>query len=377
MSSFATLLSRLDPPMPIRSPEKKEPRRTTSYFAAPTKILENAVTKVRQARTDTATRFVRVHATLREVFTLANVSVACGAVLCVVGGAGAAYNVVTLRSFLGCAVYLVAGAYAVLSGSPRARNALRAHGLALLPPSMRAALFEKYVVDVDGIFSPSPRVVFTRRGFPSVQVAAGRAHRPQRAPGHRQHHRHGKCLASPGGGGAVRGLGKGRGTHAPPPQGHALCLFTLLDVLLFACAVCGQVLTLAQALPQVHINRCTPQWLARSPVALPQPPSLSPRTPSYHRALSPRSLTTHTTTTTTSHHHQEGQHLLRRRGLVHLLPDSVRSWLMQEHDDDITGAGRRGPAPAASDGVVMTLIRPIDLNEFASQVPRSLSIYII
>jgi hypothetical protein len=203
MSSFATLLSRLDPPMPIRSPEKKEPRRTTSYFAAPTKILENAVTKVRQARTDTATRFVRVHATLREVFTLANVSVACGAVLCVVGGAGAAYNVVTLRSFLGCAVYLVAGAYAVLSGSPRARNALRAHGLALLPPSMRAALF-------------CYPFFFTRRCFPSVQVAAGRAHRPRRAPGHRQHHRHGKCLAGPGGGGAVRGLGERRGTHAPP-----------------------------------------------------------------------------------------------------------------------------------------------------------------
>jgi hypothetical protein len=205
--------------MPIRSPEKKEPRRTTSYFAA--KMLENAVTKVRQARTDTATRFVRIHATLREVFALANVSVACGAVLCVVGGAGAAYNVVTLRSFLGCAVYLVAGAYAVLSGSPRARNALRAHGLALLPPSMRAALFDKYVIDVDGILSPSPRVVFTRRRcFPSVQVAARRAHRPRRAPGHRLYHghdrRHGKCLASPGGGGAVRGLGERRGAHAPP-----------------------------------------------------------------------------------------------------------------------------------------------------------------
>jgi hypothetical protein len=178
---------------------------------------------VARAGANAATRFVRVHATLREMFTLANVSVACGAVLCVVGGAGAAYNVVTLRSFLGCAVYLVAGAYAVLSGSPRARNALRAHGLVLLPPSMRAALFEKYVVDVDVIFPPSPRVVFTRRCFPSVQVAARRAHRPRRAPGHRLYHghdrRHGKCIAGPGGGGAVRGLGEGRGAR-PASRPH-------------------------------------------------------------------------------------------------------------------------------------------------------------
>ena len=132
--SFATLLSRLDPPLKnlspksVRSSEKKE-----QTYA--TKMLEDAaVTKV---RLQLAVR------ELLDIFTLANATVVCGWVLCVLGGAGAAYNVITLRSFVGCAAYFIAGTYAVLHGSPRARNALRTRLLACLSPWARAALFEK------------------------------------------------------------------------------------------------------------------------------------------------------------------------------------------------------------------------------------------